>query len=186
MRDIKLALEADIKQAKLDLAIIKSEATGAKAEVWKHQETLSEVQAQVVTERGNVEIYQANLVGVQAQVAEVSKRIAPLHAEELELVESIKGARIALQLLESERDAATAEYEKNKVLYDRQLHNIESRAREVSIKTQEDEQSWERSRQDLAVREAKLNEREKALEMRELKVNRDERNLARNSELLNM
>lgn len=180
------SLKEEIKQEQIALATVQSEITGAKAELWKHQEALTDAQAEVVNVRGLGEIYTAKLSGAQAQITDVSLRIAPLHAEKLDLTEQVKGARIALNLLETETSGARNAWEAEKIEHERMMHNLDSRAAEVSRKIQEDEKSWERTRQDLADRTTKLNKREETLERRELKVTRDERNLARNSELMNL
>jgi chromosome segregation ATPase len=179
-------LKEDIKHEQLELATVQSKITGAEAELWKHQEALTGVQAQVTIQLGNVEIYTSKLAGIQAQITDVSQRIAPLHAERLELENLVAVLGERRDRLNDAIGTLTSRQVEQETEHKRTLHNLESRAQEVSIKIQQDEKSWERSREDLAVRETKLNEREKTLEMRELKVNRDERNLARNHELLGL
>lgn len=144
------------------------------------------VQAQVVTERGNVVIYEAKLSGVRAQISEGSQRIVPLHAEKLELEESVGQLKELEKSLEESFKIRSEDFSNDKVAHERELHNLKSRSREVATKIQEDEERWAHSRDDLAFRETKLNKREETLERRELKVNRDERNLARNNELLSL
>lgn len=175
-----------IKKQRLVLAEVESKITGAVAELEQHREALSVVQAQVVTERGNVSIYESKLAGIQAQISEVSQRIAPLHAEELKLTDSVAELWKRRNQIDSVITMFESDHAKQKLEHERTLHNLTSKAQDVALKIQSDEARWEESRQDLAVRATKLDRLAKTLEARELKLNRDEHTLARNSELMNL
>lgn len=179
-------LKEQIKKQQLALSDVTSEIVGAQTELARTMEAVSVVQAQVVSERGNAEIYISKLEGIKAQITEVSQRIAPLHAEKLELEETTVKLNNESVALKGAIELARGIFEEEKIKHARELHNLESRAQEVALKIQEDEKTWKRVSDELATRETVLNKREETLAHRELKVTRDERNLARNNELLSL
>lgn len=170
----------------LDLERVTSRITGAIAELTQHQETLSLLQDQLRRVQVDIDLQTAKLKGLDAQIIDASQRVAPLHAEKLELDEAIDTLKKRkAQYLENEK-ALEAQYVGNLANRELTLHNLEQRSQELALKIERDEKSWVQVRENLAIREAKLNEREQVLGNRELKVNRDERNLARNVDLMGL
>lgn len=175
-----------VRARTLDLERVTSKITGAIAELEQHQETLSLLQDQLRRGQVDIDLQTAKFKGLEAQIIDVSVRIAPLHAEKLELDEAVETLkRRKAQYLETE-EKLEAQYNENLATRELTLHNLESRAQEVALKVERDEKTWAQVRENLAVREAKLNEREQVVINRELKVNRDERNLAHNVDILNL
>lgn len=179
-------VKALMKQQQLELEQVRSAIVGAEAELNKHKDSLTIIQAQTQTERNNVAIYEGKLSGLKAQVSTVSADIGPLHVEKLELTEVVKGLEARKASLQQERDDTYKAYQAEKLERERTLHNLESRAQEVSLKIDRDMAIADQTRQELATRETKLNKLQEVLERRELKVARDERSLAQNADLMNL
>lgn len=165
---------------------VESKITGTIAELDKHRETLSTIQAQITRTTADLALQDAKLAGINAQISETKEQIAPLYQEKLDLEGDVILLRKRKDNLELDIAARQDDYAKQQAHAERTLTGLQADSRAVALDIQRDEAQWKQVREDLALRETKLNEREEILSNRELKVNRDEKMLARNHDLLGL
>lgn len=179
-------LRDDVKFKRLELSQVESKLVGRIAEIAQHRENLSLLVAQTGDIQKLIDLKVAELAGVKAQISDVSEQIAPLHAEKLELDGEVIILRKRKGTLDLDIATRQDDYVKQEEAAQRTLTNLQARAQELALDIQRDEKHYDRVRQDLAVRATAADKREEVLTNREAKVNRDERNLARNHELLGL
>lgn len=180
------SLKDDIKVQLLEYEDMRSKVVGAAAELGKTQDQLSTIKSEVARAEGLVQIQETKLAGVQAQVSVLSERIAPLQEEKLkitgELIKLRKDREVAEESLADSKKLMAEEA----LEHERTVHNLKSESSKLALKIQEDEHQWDIERQQMASRQRKLDLREETLARREQKLVQGERDMVRNSDLMNL
>lgn len=186
------AYEAE-KQAKVkikartdEVAKLDSQITAKTAELEASHSRLGRLQTEIQSAQHELERLTATTVGASVGLAQVQADVTALLERQSNLAADCATAHEELTLTQDALRMAREKYVQDNEVATRELTNLSHRSEDLMREIQRDEKQWKDVREDLALRHTKLNEREAVLERREIKVARDERNLARNVDLLSL
>jgi chromosome segregation ATPase len=179
-------LEVEIAALTTDRARVQGDIVALTAELEAHHAQLAEIKTAIESESHRLEKLRAKQVGVNAQLTALQADTSKATEAHQALLRRATDLERSVGAWEAQLETTTAQYEVDKVERERELADLEHQSEELIRQIQLDEANWTAVREDLALRHTKLNERETVLERRELKVSRDERNVARNIDLLQL
>lgn len=180
------SVRRDLADKRTELMTTSGQLIAVQAELGASQDQLLEIKTQVEVQQRNLLKVQARATGVSEHQSQMRAAVGELEDKHTALTTELEG--LAKFKARDEHHLATLRetYKKEQEAAELTLHNLTSRSERLALAIDRDEKAWVQVRQELADRQVKLDEREEVLERRGLKVSRDERNLARNTDLMNL